>query len=258
MKHPPRVLRTPLKLRDSVHQQVNMYALAATAAGVGMLALAPPAEAKIVYTRVNVTLPMNQYYALDLNHDGKTDFAFYGGTVCKGSRSSVCSAYLFVTPNAVENEIWGQQSYASALRAGVKLGPGGRFSPRAVVMAGDRTGGSPGQWGNGGKGVTNRYLGLKFQIKGKTHFGWARLSVAVNRSRPFLVAKLTGYAYETVADKPIITGKTKGLDEANSAYQPSPASLKTPARKPATLGMLAMGWRGLPIWHHEDSADAAQ
>jgi hypothetical protein len=50
MKRPPRVLRTPFKLRDSVHQQASMYALAATAAGVGMLALAQPAEAKM-FTR---------------------------------------------------------------------------------------------------------------------------------------------------------------------------------------------------------------
>jgi hypothetical protein len=34
----------------SIHQQLNMYALAAGAAGVGVLALAQPAEAKIVYT----------------------------------------------------------------------------------------------------------------------------------------------------------------------------------------------------------------
>jgi hypothetical protein len=33
-----------------MHHQLNMYALAASVAGVGVLALAQPAEAKILYT----------------------------------------------------------------------------------------------------------------------------------------------------------------------------------------------------------------
>jgi hypothetical protein len=31
-----------------------------------------------------------------------------------------------------------------------------------------------GRWSNGGNGVKNRYLGLKFNISGKVHYGWAR------------------------------------------------------------------------------------
>ncbi len=41
----------PARLSASIHQQLNAYALAASAAGVGMLALVQPAEAKIVYTK---------------------------------------------------------------------------------------------------------------------------------------------------------------------------------------------------------------
>jgi hypothetical protein len=44
-----RAPRPPINLADSVHQQLNMYALAAGAAGVGALALAQPVEARIVY-----------------------------------------------------------------------------------------------------------------------------------------------------------------------------------------------------------------
>jgi hypothetical protein len=233
-----------------------MYAVAATAAGVGMLALAQPAEAKIVYTATNVTLPVGQYLALDLNHDGRTDFAFYAGTMCFGTRGTYCSTFVFIAPTARGNEMWGKQPSASALHAGIRVGPGGRFSPQAVVMAGANIlGAFLGPWANGGQGVTNRYLGLKFQIKGKTHFGWARLSVWNNRSR---VSTLTGYAYETIANKPIVTGKTKGLDEASSADQPNAVFFKAPAPKPVTLGILAIGWHGLSIWRREDSAGAAQ
>jgi len=56
--------------------------------------------------------------------------------------------------------------------------------------------------------ATNRYLGLKFTIKGKTHYGWARLTI------PWLnvgfSVTLTGYAYETIPNKSIIAGKTHG------------------------------------------------
>jgi hypothetical protein len=63
---------------------------------------------------------------------------------------------------------------------------------------------SGGPW----KNVRKRYLGLKFLIKGKTHYGWARLNVTI--SGDVINATLTGYAYETVAVKAIITGKTQG------------------------------------------------
>jgi len=53
-----------------------MYAFAAGAAGVGMLALAVPAEGRIVYTPDNQKIPPSQELSLDLNHDGIADFIF--------------------------------------------------------------------------------------------------------------------------------------------------------------------------------------
>jgi hypothetical protein len=49
MKRCSRPRRTA-ELCKSLHQQLNAYALVASAAGVGVLALAQPAKAKIVYT----------------------------------------------------------------------------------------------------------------------------------------------------------------------------------------------------------------
>ena len=53
----PQPPKTPSKLSDSVHHQLSLYALAASAAGVGVLALAQPADAKIVYTPAHKWLP---------------------------------------------------------------------------------------------------------------------------------------------------------------------------------------------------------
>jgi|HubBroStandDraft_6_1064221.scaffolds.fasta_scaffold09222_1 hypothetical protein len=48
MKLSQRPPRTPSILSDSIHHQLNLYAVAATAAGIRMLAVAQPAEVKIV------------------------------------------------------------------------------------------------------------------------------------------------------------------------------------------------------------------
>jgi hypothetical protein len=80
----------------------------------------------------------------------------------------------------------------------------------------------------------NRYLGMKFMINGEAHYGWARFSVTVN---VFLEATLTGYAYETIPNKPIITGKTNGPDVV--------------AAEPASLGRLAQGASGISAWRQK-------
>jgi hypothetical protein len=77
MKRPS---KEPSKLSDSVHHQLSMYALAASAAGLGVLALPQPAAAKIIYTKTHRAIQgCDQRLNLDLNHDGHADFRFYIG-----------------------------------------------------------------------------------------------------------------------------------------------------------------------------------
>ena len=102
-----------------------------------------------------------------------------------------------------------------------------------------------GPWAN----AWHRYLGLKFHIKGKVHYGWARLNVQWKN----LTATLTGYAYETVPGESIITGGESNR-RPQQAEQPSPVALAAPPPKPATLGLLAMGASGSFIWRRKESA----
>jgi len=95
------------------------------------------------------------------------------------------------------------------------------------------------------------YLGVKFLIKGKTHFGWARVKVDTQQ-KPF-AATLTGYAYETIPGKPIIAGATKGPDDAEPT-----AALSSHTPEPATLGALALGAPGLSIWRREEPGARTQ
>jgi hypothetical protein len=64
---------------------------------------------------------------------------------------------------------------------------------------------------------------------GEVHYGWARLSVTLGHQRQFddVIGTLTGYAYETVPDHPIIAGRITGPDVITL--------------QPGTLGGLALG-----------------
>lgn len=277
MKHSSRGSRTPANLSETVNRQLNMYALAASAAGVGVLALAQPANARIVFTHANKTLGYG-VLNLDLNHDGKPDFAFCLSYILTSSSTSrhpySCpsarrrtdrrhvrkvpgerySSALSIYPTKLhkkQNQILGNASGAYALPAGIAVGSIGakqEFTAGARDMA---TWGSvdgipfySGPWRN----AEECYLALKFIIDGEVHYGWARLNV--NSSRR-VHALLTGYAYETIPNKPIITGRTKGPhDPPNEDFSPG-ASLTNPIpdkTQPTSLGALAMGAPGLSIW----------
>jgi hypothetical protein len=181
--------RRAATLSESVRHQLNSYAIAASAAGVGMLALAQPAEAKIVYTAAHITVPTNTLLPLDLNHDGVNDLSF---TIGAPGDSSFLFAYNLQT-NGVVGE---SQDYrfASALKPGAHIDAGRKFlvGPKADLLWGDYAssggGGTLGKW----KNVRDRYLGVKFTIKGKIHYGWVRLRVSVPST---IQALITGYAY---------------------------------------------------------------
>jgi hypothetical protein len=254
-------LRTKASLSESVQQRLNMYALAASAAGVGMLSLTQSSEAKIVYTPAHAVIDRKHSVVLDLNRDSKKDFTFHETFITTTSVGEDHSLILSVLPAHKNNQIWGMAHHASALRAGVRVGPKHRFSYAKKLMAvdyyADGTGGSgtcAGPWNN----VKNRYLGLEFSINGKTHFGWARLNVTCTTTfeTHTVTGVLTGYAYETIPNTPIITGKTKGRDDIS--VEGPDAALTLPTPEPATLGSLALGYPGLSIWRREQSVGADQ
>jgi hypothetical protein len=170
MKRP----RKSASLSQSVHDRLNMYALAASAAGVTLLALAPPSEAEIIYTKAYHVIPKGGHYNLDLNHDGKTDFSFVDRFSCT---EDFCPNALSVNPigeNGVEGRQGFLEKWAYALPQGAHIGPRHPFSGQVMASS---DAGYLGSWVN----VTNRYLGFKFKIRGATHYGWARLDVSVTK-----------------------------------------------------------------------------
>jgi hypothetical protein len=135
-----------------------MYALAASAAGVGMLTLAQSAEAKILYTSTNIQISQ---YNLDLNGDGQVDFVF-DDFYAHGSTSYAIELQFYSGRAMRINKAIGNNYSFSALPPGVRVGPGDHFSMRTngAIMADviHRKGKIyySGNWANGGKGVKNR------------------------------------------------------------------------------------------------------
>lgn len=243
------------QLSDLLLHQLNLYALTATAAGVASLALAQPAEAKIVYTPANIPIVVNGGFTeLDLNHDGINDFQFNN---TYGNQNSSLKVAAAQTPNrvwAVSCTADGPLYCAAALPKGTKVGPPTFRAGHDTLGMAFYHGGSIRSGGGRWLEVKQAYLGLRFVIKGETHFGWARVRMG-GHSKPGFAATITGYAYETVPNKSIVTGKTKGPDEIGGDQ---PVSRVAPPTQTGTLGMLAMGSPAPSVWRREEAAGATQ
>jgi hypothetical protein len=243
--------KTASNLSEAIHQKLNMYALAASAAGVGVLALAQPSEAKIKYTNANVVIGFDDHYAIDLNHDGISDLVIR--QLCFASTFvHFCDLVAERSQGGGIEEGTRHHTWAAALKAGANIGYTKQFNRVSnVAMAYyhykpfKRQGG---YWNY----AQAHYLGVAFLINGKTHFGWARFKNSSQRG-----ATLTGYAYETIAGKSIKAGQKKGAvdDQTNEDFGPS-ASLTSPipdTPQPASLGILALGANGVPLWRRRES-----
>lgn len=234
---------------ESTLQRLNLYSLAAGAAGVGMLALAQPADASTVYTPAHATIKPGEVFALDLNHDGTTDVWI----AIADQHSNTSTAFGTMSANPARGggiEITQSHGrFAAAPPPGVSIPSYLGFSRGKVPMvAASENPGGQGMVGNW-KDVQDRYLGIKFQINGETHYGWARFTTHVNLgSRISIVAELNGYAYETVPNPPIRT-RVKS-DAAGAGSRPAAFGAENPAsdRAFATLGLLALGAPGVPFW----------
>jgi hypothetical protein len=250
MKPTPEPRKTAM-LPESLCRKLDMYGLAAVATGIGIAALSSPAQAEVVYTPVHQKIGWHGL-TIDLNHDGIGDFRLQP----QEFRSD--SAGMIVYSHASNRVLatGGARNSVSNLAAGYLVGPnrtkftrGGTFSSRKMpgkllYICADSSGfiSCFGPWY---KNTPGSYVGFKFLINGEVHYGWARLKVVIVRPGEIRVY-LTGYAYETIANKPILTGATHGPDDASVEPSATPASATRP---PATLGMLSAGAAALPLWH---------
>ncbi len=246
--------RVDNSLTETVDHRTKLYSLAAAAAGVSLLALAHPAEGEVVVTHKNIPIPLGHPVSIDLNKDGISDFEF---SLTATRRNAYLSVKGLMGGKAVGSRASLRNTpYASALIRGAKIGPSAHFSShkgRAIIENTAATYFNTslyyprelyGKWGGN---PTNRYLGVKFSIKGETHYGWVRLTVITTPPNVRISATITAYAYETVAGKKISAGTTTAAASDGSSRNEG----ETPLRP--SLGALALGTDGVALWRREET-----
>jgi len=213
MKRAPGCPKTPFPFSPSTQHQLTMYALAAGAAGVAALALTP-AEAKIVYKHVHKQIPPGGSYSLRINHDQIADLEF---TDYSFATDFIAYGRLWVQGDG-SNQVVVSQFCAAGLPFGRKVGPNSPFGKPGsiyemayIISTNFRrdfsTAGSC-PWAT----QQPAFLGVKFFINGKAHYGWVRAQATWVQFTG-VAATLKGFAYETVANKPIVTGRKQGTAE---------------------------------------------
>ncbi len=210
----------------SLEKRLSAYALTATAAGFGMTLTAVNAEARVVYTPADKVLTSGSFTLPAGNTPGWT---FLNGF----HSQSLSFDNLSVRPlNGAAVSF--ANGYAQALPAGASIGPNGVFETkvarmeRVTFLSDSSLTQAYGPCAN----VSNRYVGLRFLVGGKMHYGWARFSVVNSGSLTsgvHIKATFTGYAIETVPERPIQAGATSDPEATNSR----------------SLGCLALGCAGI-------------
>ena len=204
----------------------------ALAPAITVALLALPATAEIVYTPVNVSIPVDRSYNIDVNGDGIVDFTLQSRLLQGYCQSGDEFTWTLGVTSASGNAVVADAghigvSVVAAMQQSTPVNSGASFSPTSSLMAELYWGacgiGTAGEW----LGLPDRYLG--FQFKGSDnaiHYGWAKLSTAayVDQSgRLHATTFLTGYAYETVAGQGIFTGQTSDIDQISSTPKSLPA-----------------------------------
>jgi hypothetical protein len=191
--------RKAVTLNDSLERRILAYALAA---GAVIFGAARPAEANtIVYTPTFTPMGPGNTLSLDLNHDGVGDFTFQTEFhISSSSFFQRSSRRLDVSGDLAGNSVMG--SGPLVLTTGAYIGPSQAFQQsafmagaaetRRIVLPSYHSSSSSGSWGNWRN--ANGFLGLRFQIGGKTHYGWAQLWVYANPFDAEVIPVLEGSA----------------------------------------------------------------
>jgi hypothetical protein len=263
---------------NHLNRQIGQYSLAAAVAGVSVLALAAPVAGEVVVTKKTIQIPVSSSdmphpVRISMANNGVNNFSFsLASFPANGSTYPLRDLIVYGASSNANPEVacCSLHAYAPALQRGARIGPsagtvgfGGGYANIERTYAGPIVRGLRGSWGGNPK---DRYVGVRFWISGKTHYGWIRLTVKTSTDPhgPRLTATITGYAYETVANKPILAGTaaTESTTSAEVASKPT-AQVITPKNLVPTnfqnqagpsLGMLAAGSDAMPLWRREETS----
>lgn len=185
--------------------------LVASVAGAVAVLGASDVQAAPIYSGVqDIAINLDSTVDLDLDGDSVIDYAFRN---LLDLDSGVRQLDLLASGT---NEAVVFAAVPTPLSEGVSLPGDQKFGTPTGAMVQSVSGGVD-SWLE----APNQYLGLRFDIAGATHYGWARLTVNADTT-----ATLHDWAYESRAGRGIATGQTT-------------------VPEPGTLALLALGAAGV-------------
>jgi len=266
--------RTSQEVPEPLQRRLHSYALAASAAGVTLLACSAPADAAPVCKTLNVSLTGSNTFALN---PGSEQFAPFNVVQTFNNVSSMTLGFWnrgFFTPNSAKAvTLLGKDGLPAALTAGENIGPGGYFgkgkSYGLLFSYGPLNGGTKKQHqGNFDFGRNDNFFGYRFSISGKNHYGWVRLKVTFGPGfdGTATTVHVLGYGYESSPNTAIHAGECSesgaepgALLSSNNEARSANAKIKSDSsaataaaddrkQESASLGALALGASGLRLW----------
>ena len=221
-------------MKKSLQNKLKMYS--SVAAGV---LIASSAGAQIVYTDVNPDTTLNTFpSSFDIDFNGDLTPEFRMKLYMTSSSSPWHLARVF--PMSSLNEVMAT-SYVDVLNLNDVISSSQSFyNAGASVSSSDwkldlfelaqstyTQGGNTytntytdGNWGGTN---TDKYIGVKFEITGNTHYGWIRVDADLSTTTTSTWAiTIKDYAYQSIADSSILAGDkgyTTNIEEAFNTVQ---------------------------------------
>jgi hypothetical protein len=245
--------RVSAPLADQLLRRLNRYAMAASAAGVALLACSNFAEASPVCGSLSVTLSRTDTYAFNPAHQKQTPFNLAHTFNELSSHTQSLQVRGFFTPNTPDAQVMASTNGLPAeLASGAMIGPGGNFGKGKEygLLFGyyyhNRFKGNfqPNQSG---------YVGFQFTESGQTHYGWLRLRLANLNGESYPSLLLSEFGYESAPNTAISTGNCgTSASKSGPESKPQPTLVEERKRSNAgSLGVLALGYTGLLVWRQE-------
>jgi hypothetical protein len=236
----------PAPLSATLHRGLSSYALAAGAAGVAVLACSASAEAAPVCTNLNLILFGTNTYALNPGSQMIAPFNIVDTFSNPCSNSFGWWNRALFTPNSGgANAVLDTNKFPADLAPGASIGTAARFGRGNSYGLLFTYGYGPSGRGRLKKHHGNfqfdhsNYFGFEFLLSGQVHYGWVRLQVTIGRGTDGLATAthILAYGYESSPNTAIAAGSC-----AASASNTGEGST------PASLGLLALGSKGVPLW----------
>lgn len=155
-------------------------------------------KAQVVYTDVNPDSLVSSQYELDLNNDGTPEFLIEKTT---DGGIDIVQAIGLSNQDSLIGYYAGFPAitgYPSALSSNEIIDGTSTFVDEGVMGGDHELIMEDADWPDG----FNRYLGLKFNISGETHYGWAKIKISTD----YVAFTITEYAYNATAGAAINSG----------------------------------------------------